>query len=92
MSAKKNDKGTANYLCGLIELVLKDCAKGSALVACLSLFFMFIEWINSAPVNFKQTLIDSASMGILLGLVLAIITAIKMGMAQAPSQQRGLTC
>ncbi|ELM3639903.1 hypothetical protein [Aeromonas salmonicida] len=89
MSAKKNDKGTANYLCGLIELVLKDCAKGSALVACLSLFFMFIEWINSAPVNFKQTLIDSASMGILLGLVLAIITAIKWAWRKRQASKGG---
>ncbi|HDX8374238.1 TPA: hypothetical protein RQN05_000797 [Aeromonas dhakensis] len=77
MSTKQKGKGIANILCCLIEAILIDCAKYSAWVACASLFFMSVEWINSAPVNFKQALFHSVSMTILLGLVLALITSIK---------------
>ncbi|MFM5237186.1 hypothetical protein ACEUAP_07210 [Aeromonas veronii] len=89
MSTKQKGKGVANHLCGLIVAILRDCAKYSAWVACASLFFMFVEWVNSAPVNFKQTLIDSASMAILMGMALALITAIKWAWRKRQARKGG---
>ncbi|MEN3787374.1 hypothetical protein ABDZ30_14615 [Aeromonas veronii] len=79
----------AIYLAAMFEAFIRAAIKAGLMIAAVSLWWLLAEFFKGGPIDPLINLISTSVLSIMLGLVLALITAIKWAWRKRQARKGG---
>lgn len=79
----------AIYLAGMFETFIRCAIKTGLMIAAVSLWWLLAEFFKGGPIDPLFNFISTSVLAIMLGVVLALITAIKWAWRKRQARKGG---